>query len=438
MIKYMINRLISSKFHAKVRFFCQILVSLCHNYHNMKNLLTIIIPALLLTACSKEEANNNIVQPIEDAVKRTVVVYMSGENDLSSYVNSDINEMASGYRSLNFEANLVLFVDKAMESPFIAQMTKDESHPLDTLYKYEQDFYASDPDAMREVLERATTLCPATQDYGLVLWGHASGWVIATDSVASRRAYGRDTGDNTADGSKGMWINIPSLRKVLESTSTNWEFIFCDCCNMANAETAYELRKTAHYLIASPGEIPGDGAPYTLIMPHLFSTSSDCYKNLIDAYANYYHNNMPLAVIKLDQMEQLAKATYDILKTIEPTPDKELNLDNLIYYDGVKGLSLRSLFDMNDFLLQNTSEENYQRWKLSFDKAVIDKCFGATWMTNEHVNFDKFKATKEKFGAMSMYIPRTFYDNYKYSRDYNKTYNKLSWYYAAGWPEFGW
>lgn len=44
----------------------------------------------------------------------------------------------------------------------------------------------------REVLQKMIELCPA-EEYGVVLWGHGTGWVVTKDSVASKpssRAYG--------------------------------------------------------------------------------------------------------------------------------------------------------------------------------------------------------------------------------------------------------
>ena len=60
------------------------------------------------------------------------------------------------------------------------------------------------------------------------------------------------------------------------------------------------------------------------------------------------------------------------------------------------------------------------------------------WVSNGHVNFSDFTSTDEKYGGMSMYIPRTFYDLYAYSDNYNSTYNKMQWYWTVGWNSYGW
>ena len=145
----------------------------------MKHLLTIISLFILFTACSKDD--DSYETPPEPA-QRTVIVYMSGENNLSRYMQDDIDEMKKGRRNVSPSENLVVFVDKASstEMPYIAKVTSNGD--LQILYSYPNDFYSSDPDNMRDVIERAVEACPA-KEYGLVLWGHADGWLINNDSA---------------------------------------------------------------------------------------------------------------------------------------------------------------------------------------------------------------------------------------------------------------
>ena len=63
----------------------------------MKHLLTIISLFILFTACSKDD--DSYEAPPEPA-RRTVIVYMSGDNDLTSYVQSDLSEMKTGRKQV--------------------------------------------------------------------------------------------------------------------------------------------------------------------------------------------------------------------------------------------------------------------------------------------------------------------------------------------------
>lgn len=407
----------------------------------MKHLLILISAMLVFASCGKSE--DDPVKPTGPA-KRTVIVYMSAENDLSSFADMDTTEMIAGSKNIGNDCNFLAFFDKATKSEN-PSIWRYQDGKKELVKQFDADFYNSDPEKMYEILEWVKQNYPA-KSYGLVLWGHASGWEIESDTVAVaensplRRAYGRDTGDNSnRSDSFGKWINIPTLASVLNHLSFKFDYIFCDCCNMSNAETAYELRKSTDYLIASPAEIPGKGAPYDKISPYLFDTSgTTAYQNIIDIYADTYNSNVPLALIKMSEMENLANATRVILQTLAPTAEAELNLSGLMYYDGVTMNRLRVLYDMNDFLLQNASDNEYTQWKQSLDRAVIYKRIASTWKTNGHINFNDFTATEERYGGMSMYIPRTFYNEYSYSKHYNSNYHQMQWYHAVSWNSYGW
>lgn len=406
----------------------------------MKHFLILISILLAFVSCSKSDDDPTPAGP----AKRTVIVYISAENNLSSFADMDTTEMINGSKLLSSDCNYIAFVDKA-EKNVPPSIWRFEGGKKELVKQFDADFYNSDPSMMSEILEFIVKKYPA-KSYGLVLWGHATAWFIENDTVATSRqagpryAYGRDTGNNSNSGENiGKWMNVPTMATMLNSLSFRFDFIFCDCCNMSNVESAYELRKTTDYLIASPAEIPGKGAPYDKITPYLFDTSGlSAYKKIIDAYADAYASKLPLAVIKMSEMEQLANATCVILQTLEPTADKEFNLDGLMYYDGSRIDRLRVLFDMNDFLQQNAASDDYEQWTQALQRAVVYERFAATWQTLGHVNFSDFSATEQKYGGISMYIPRTFYNNYNYSKTFNANYNKVQWYWTVGWNNYGW
>ena len=74
----------------------------------MRKLLFMVATALLAAGCSSND-NEEPKQP----AKRTVMVYMAGENNLSSYAQQDINEMIDGVKSISKWDNLIVFVDRA-------------------------------------------------------------------------------------------------------------------------------------------------------------------------------------------------------------------------------------------------------------------------------------------------------------------------------------
>ena len=413
----------------------------------MKHLLTIISAILLFTACSKDDDSPS-TPPEPEPARRTVIVYMVGENNLDPYMQNDINEMRQGRKQVAASENLVLYVDKLSktEMPFIAKINTDGN--LDTLYRYEQDFYSSDPDNMIDVIDRIYQMCPAKEDYGLVLWGHASGWLME-DSVATRRGYGIDTGNNELRTYfderskesllKGKWLNIPSMREAFKMLPMKWKFIMCDCCNMMNVEDGYELREVTDYLMGSPAEIPGYGAPYETIVPALFLHTENLYQAVIDAYADAYPNRVPLSVIKTSEMEALAEATRPLLSRINEYVNNESNLmDRHIYYNNtyVDGKRKHIMFDVREVVRKAFANEpsKYENWYQVFQRAVPYNRIAEMWQTDSFIkiNFNDFTVTDDYFSGVSMFFPMEQYGTEEWSC--NKAIKKMSWYYAVGWP----
>ena len=412
----------------------------------MKHLLTIISAILLFTACSKDDDNGP--DPVSSA-QRTVIIYMVGENSLNPYMQRDINEMLQGRKQVAASENLVLYVDKLSktEMPFIAKVTIEGK--LDTLYRYEQDFYSSDPDNMIDVIDRICQMCPATEDYGLVLWSHASGWLIESDSVVTHRAYGIDSGNNElstyyderskSNVYKGKWLNIPSMRETFKMLPFKWKFIMCDCCNMMNVEDGYELRDVTDYLMGSPAEIPGYGAPYDTMVPALFLHTENFYQSVIDAYGDAYPNFIPLSVIKTSEMGALAAATRPLLPRINEYVNNESNLmAHHIYYNATYVNSNRKhiMFDVREVVRKAFANEpsTYENWYQVFQRAVPYNRMAEMWQTSSAINIDfgDFTVTEDYFSGISMFFPMDQYGTEEWSC--NKTIKQMGWYYAAGWP----
>ncbi len=400
----------------------------------IRQIIIVLAGAVLTTACSSSD-NEEVTQP----AKRTVLVYMAAENNLTSNAQSDINEMIKGVKKISKWDHLIVFVDRAnkTEKPFLIRLRDNDQQPADTIRKYDQDFLDSDPAKMKEVMSWVMQHYPAN-DYGLVIWGHANGWVVMNDSVAANRAIAVDNGENSSS-TKQYWMNIPTLRNVLATLPHSFKFIFADCCNMQNAEVAFELKDVTQYVIASAAGIPGDGAPYETIVPDLFNYDDQalCQKTCDDYHAKLDNENghLPISAVHTDRMPQLAKATAKILKSIYDA-GTEINTDGMIYYYMYGNKEEEHvMYDMNDFLLRHADETEYQEWKQAFDAVFVANKMSKKWETQGTIDWD-FEVTEERFGGMSMLIPLARYDNTLLK--YNELIKKMGWYQAVGWSELGW
>ena len=414
-----------------------------NNRRIIRMVMLMVCASLLMASChkKKEEAPT----PEDLMADRTVLIYISGENSLSSFINEELDQMKVGSKSIGEKNNLVVYVDAASKYTPPYLMRLKDGVGVDSVSMEES--VASDPMVFENVLKTVVSKY-AAKDYGLVLWGHANGWLIKGDSIAyeeyfSRRyAYGVDNGENR-ESNTGNWLNISTMSRVLERTLPNLKFIFADCCQFQCVETAYELRHCCDYIIGSPAEIPGEGAPYQTVVPAMFSQQETYYQEVVDAYYAQTVSSCkePLSAVNTSEMENLAAATKAVLSSLVPTLSnpKYPDLTGLIYYYGEQWGSEKNFIDMNDFILANASEDEYRTWKQALDRAVVYKTptvgLQGRWISAQWINFNSFVLDEEHFGGISMFIPQ---ERFNWSVNYNQLIKKTGWYYAAGYAEVGW
>ena len=89
-----------------------------------KQLLSILIGCILLTACKKDDDTKEV------SASRTIIIYMAADNDLSSDARADLEEIKQGLTEA--EVNLIVFLDPSDESPCILRMLPDVAAKIRT------------------------------------------------------------------------------------------------------------------------------------------------------------------------------------------------------------------------------------------------------------------------------------------------------------------
>lgn len=447
---------------------------------NKASLLTLLLGAfLVLFSCSKDDDDNK--KQIIPADK-TVLIYASAENDLDDqgflYSSSigDIPDILNGKASVGHN-NLLIYVDRNLPDtpPYILRITPNGQ---EIVKNYTEDFYSSAPSKITEVVKWVTENYPAPS-YGLVLWGHGSGYLAENDTIAysepsgvnaRKRAYGVDFGTNhvEADGKHHgqKWINVPTLAKALHDgmptindKKQKFDFILFDCCNMQTVEVAYEMRDIADYIIGSPAEIPGYGAPYATIIKDFYLPKEYIGKGIVNDYIDGNLGNfnskgvagVPMSCIKTSELDNLAYATASALSKIE-MKNNEVNTVNCIYYlrktDKKSGNIHCTMYDMRNVIRKNLANdaEELEKWETAFNKAVFYRSPSAdrlqryvnTWETIYPIRFDDFTLTDDTYGGVSMFFPK---ERYNYIRDHlnpNETIFTYDWTHIVNWHQYGW
>ena len=370
-----------------------------------------------------------------DTVSRTLLVYAMAENSISDFVSLDMNEMFKSAVFIPDDCRLFAFVDDSDPdfTPYICQFyNKNGISAKDTVVVFEKDFCSSDPVALADVLDLILTDYP-TKDLDLIMWSHGNGWLRHHPKSALHRSIGIDNGTNSYSDVSTDVIEMEGLAAVLENLPVKVDRLMFDACFMQSAEVAYALRNAAEWIIASPAEIPGDGAPYDKMVPLFFSPQATVC-DIIDEYKNDYDasaTGVVLSAVKAGNMQQLADATYEYVK-------KYFNKDSVVTLGGVFSYlrdgngSYPAYYDMNAVMYDFLTEAEYLEWKLSFDAAVRYLNYSDRWYTA--ILYSYIYVNSNVCGGISMYLPQEKSSKEKFNADLATT----EWYSAAGWNETGW
>ena len=401
-----------------------------------KNLVKIMLMSIATAACvtfgacsgeddpvapAREARPAETPSAIPGAGAKTVLIYLAGGNDLKGVLKQNLKDCKEGSRRLRDNERLIVFARFRNEGEsWVARLKNGEvtdSVSLKDLGICSSDGEnrACDPGVMEGVMSYAFSKYPAESgNCGIVFGSHGSGWLQKKEvQPAGSRAICVDYGDGSMSDYNERWINIPTLAGILRN-QPHLKFIMTDCCNMMCLENLYELRTTCDYLIGSPAEIPGKGAPYDQIVPDMFK-DGDFYKTIIDKYFDSVGGTLPLVAIKTSEMDNVAQATRTALVAVkENIGNGYADMKGMIHYyhsDDTRDKffpEYNVFYDAGDFMHTYAPTDVYQQWRQTLDKSVIERRMSTTWATDKHWNlkYSDFTVTAEKFHGVSMFVPQ--------------------------------
>ena len=391
------------------------------------------IAMLFTTSCS-----NDLPEPNEKLQGNTVIIYMGAENSLSyhddyteAFSKKDIDEMIWAAPQIPEDCQVVVFKDDDL-NPVILRINKKGKT---TWKQYEQELNSGDPATMKSILSDIIKSFPSNK-YSLILWSHGSGWIDANNS----RAIIVDNQKNSTSN-KGSWINISDLSDIL-STLPHMEYIMFDACYMQSVEVAAELYPYADYIIGSPTEIPGNGAPYNLIMKALCKAD---VPGIIDGYASGYPsgNGVLLSAISSDDFPVFCSETAKYIGQAFNKSNK-LSVAGIQIYAPAYGNTYGKQdempvpYDMRSAMHRVLSNEDYTAWESIWRRTVLYPTKANNWDTIYSSGvYGMFHCTmidSEHYGGISMNIPDTKYD----SKGWNTEFKQTAWYRLANWEQTGW
>ena len=398
----------------------------------------------------------------ESDTVRTVLVYMAAQNSLGkyNYHEADSAEIMAAKDQLSNEKQLLIFID-VDTAPVLYKVTAEADEP-EVLYTWENDVCSTNPEVFQEVLEKMVEFCPS-DEYGLVMWSHADGWLPATETdydaftetvstASSLLAFGIDSGPNGNLGDSGAQMDIADMAAAIEAVGVKMKFIFFDACLMQGLEVAYELKDVTEFLVAAPIATPGAGSYYTHQIETGFFSSDPAdiarqyMEDVQDPELTYDYSDFGLVIscIRTDRLEALAEAFKAALPNSvlaeKNSPDMTDVLNYQAYtstyyyrphnYDALQ--SIRLIFAEEDV----EAVEQALNDILTYYAATETFYIGPGYWDMQTVPVDE-----DAFRSVSMFVPQTIYSTYAVRCKYgnlNTAFQNTAWYKAAGWEATGW
>lgn len=355
--------------------------------------LIICMSALITAACSEQSElpSRHSIPETRDTLRRLVVVYMAADNNLSSFADDDVREMELAAGDIPDSCALVVYLDNDSDRGKPSVLLIDKARGKRTAWKHPSDPVSTDSATMQRVLADIIRRIPA-REHGLVLWSHSTGWAPSADG--RRRTWGSEQSHE---------MPIPTLTRVLEKTGVHWQYIFYDCCFMQCVEVAYQLRRVTDWNIGAPIEIPGLGAPYHVIMPHLFQEENFA-RDIPAAYHAYYEqqrDGVILSAIRSDRLGELAGATAAALDTVS-----HISTDGVQCYGAyTQGTHWVGEFhDMASLMNRNLSPADYATWFAIQEQAIPHRFASKRWYS-AYSDITPRLTDADHCAATSMYIP---------------------------------
>lgn len=429
--------------------------------HDMKRRLAIIIyMAALISAisCCKEPINIDTA-----TVDKVCLLYSAGYNDISTYLENNIEQLKKGKLPGKSSDDNVLLVLSHQSigsngftvgtSPALFRLYRDKKGNTiaDTLKTYAPGTVSASAETVRDVLTFVKNKYTA-KSYGMIFSSHGTGF-LPTGYYSDSESYENPTPSTFSEAGKAPKGAVryvapdfdPSLPKVksignmivkVDGVKYTYEiniddfadaipmyldYLIIDACLMGGIEVAYELKDKCHIIGFSQTEILAEGFVYDTITSHLLKSGSPDIESVCDDYFNQYKNHpepiyrsatiSTVDCTKLEGLTSLCKNLFEKYRT-EIAKITPANVQH--YYRG----RYHWFYDLESILINAGIDES--------EKALLEdelaKCITYKAATETFLS----SITIKTHSGLSMYLPCNggkYLDNY---------YKGLAWNKATG------
>lgn len=298
-------------------------------------------------SCSEEG------EDVNDINKQTILVYMpwSGndtDNGLYPYFINNLDSIEKAINSTNglSGSRVVVLLSTSSNTASLYEILWNKNSGITHSVINTYNGNINTREAIEHVINDTRNTAPAL-NYAMIIGGHGTGWINKSDWQAypdntkkislfkNTRYFGSISNNDYA-------IDIDDLAAAIENCNVKMQYILFDNCYMANAETAYCLRNSTNFMVASSSEIMAVGMPYYSMWSSLCNATpsySGMTSNFKSFYSDYAIPCGTLTAIDCRQMENLAavmkkiNSTYSLQKGLADSIQSTDGFKQHIFYD---------------------------------------------------------------------------------------------------------
>jgi hypothetical protein len=201
---------------------------------DMRKFLMPILFLLMLISCNNQSVPNPEILP-----ERIIIVYLCGDNNLSSEVSTKITALQQAMKNIGKTKNrLIVFADYNNKMPELLEITADATILIE---KYAEINSAS-AENFANILNKIKNNFPA-KTYGLICFSHASGWLPQGDlnNPADFFSSENKITPQSIFEDKGREMSLADFANAIQFDQ-KLEFIIFETCYMAGVEVAFALQ----------------------------------------------------------------------------------------------------------------------------------------------------------------------------------------------------
>ena len=373
------------------------------------------LSCVFFVACQSDEPTP--VPAEKPFTERCLLVWLAGDNDLSSEVSAKIAGLAAGYYGAEQEdARILVYSDKRGAYPQITEI--NSRGELITIETY-PPLNSASGETVERILSRMIELCPANS-YGLIVFSHATGW-LPQGAFSDPYNFASDTLSRSILDDNGEQLNTDVFANSIPLPPTGkYEYIVFENCLTAGIEIVYPLKEKAKHLLVSSAEVlaPGFKDIYPDALKYLLQQNAD-----VVAFAKAFFNHCnslqdpyrsaTVSVINTAALDELA-STLQGFYSIAPLEQ---------YY--IKDFQRFNRHEYTLFFDLEEAVETIAPDKLSAFRTALGNAIEYSAATPYFTKGQNYFLTINRHCGLTTYLPQKSFP------DLNEEYRRTTWHKAT-------